>query len=221
MTGENAAATLLAEHYRDTFEVTWRMWQQRNRLFLVLLAATTAGSMVSTTSDGPRAVLGDRLVSFLAITDRQRADEFLQSFPFALVHLAFSAVVFYLMFNLNHRTAYVNRLYDYLAALEGEIRAHLALDAKSKAFTREGTFYWRGTSGHAAIGERSARFAYVGVLGVLLVLFVAGQLVSAEGRLFTVVEGIVSLATVVYFGDYAIGAVRTPENARTKRRGRK
>jgi hypothetical protein len=100
----------------------------------------------------------------------------------------------------------VLRSYRYLAKLEGEIRGRLAEDWAITSFSRESESYWRDRP--KLLG--SVKFVYVGLLGVLLVVFLVGKFVndiSNQDWWLAVVDLLIGAPTLVYFAAYARSAV--------------
>jgi hypothetical protein len=167
----------LTGHYRDTFEVTYRLWEQRNRVFLALLAVVGIGSVALYRLPAPPGAASAESTSVIvkaavAIASSAsplpgNAAELAATIPYPLVHAAILVSVFYMMVNLFHRSATVLRNYGYLKQLEGEIRGRLALGEDSIAFTREGEFYWSNRP--AMFGM--VKYFYTSILGGLLGLF--------------------------------------------------
>ena len=111
------------------------------------------------------------------------------------------------MVNLYHVSRQVIRNYQYLGALEQEIRAHLNLGSNSVLFTREGTFYWK----HRPPLWSCVRWTYIVLLGGLLATFAAGRVYydwRTGSILATPVNATISLLTLSYFFAYAVTSTR-------------
>jgi hypothetical protein len=197
----DTSVKVLAEHYQKTFELTLDLWRQRNRLSLILLALVTAA--IALTAQVPEAnnVLADIVARFTgAENDSQRLAELRQGLPYALIQAAFLAVIFYALVNLLHRTLHVQRMYDYLGKLEGDMRTMTNLGAYG--FTREGSHY-------LAWSPRALRLigvVYVGFLGLLIVAFVAMQTyrdLTSDTYWALAVDGVFGLPTIGCYAYYA------------------
>jgi hypothetical protein len=138
---EISVAELLTEHYRDTMDRTNTFFQQRNRIFLILLAVIAIGTLITFRTKQTESLL---LIWITKGLDQKSVDAIRNSFPFALLETLLLVVVFFLMVNLYHRARFILRNYQYLGLLEAEIRKQLALGQNSTAFTRESTIYWTG-----------------------------------------------------------------------------
>ncbi len=166
---------LLIEHYERTYELTYKLWVQRNRTFLVLVGAIAAATLLGYRPEGTTSLLVAAVIELLDITDETTVTAIKSTFPFALLSGVFLTIVFYLMVNLCHRALYVLRNYAYLGALENEIRESLRLDEASVAFTREGEFYWNGRPRVLS----TVKWFYVALLGGLVTTFLYGHIANA------------------------------------------
>jgi hypothetical protein len=207
-------AELLTQHYQDTYQLTYQLWQQRNRLFLILLAVIALASLL-TYAPETNSILLAWLGKAVGITDQAKLTA---SVPFALMQAAFLAVVFYLMVNLFHRALYILRNYRYLGELEKEIRTALDLKASEFSFTRESQYYWSDRPW--VLG--TVKYVYVVFLGVLLLAFSGGRLYADWGNwlLFFVDLGL-TVPTLGYFlaySYYSIGLDRTQNKANGRSR---
>jgi hypothetical protein len=228
------SAELVADHYQKTFELTYEFWQQRNRLFLLLLAAISISIFFSLESiqtqgailKGLAALLGKDIDTYINALQGSLTLQFLQSF---LV-----VVIFFLMFNLYHRTIGILRNYLYLGGLEDELRYLLKLQNDTIAFSREGDFYWKtrrdiDQSGKvefqdkiAGFGQWFAKWVYILLLSSLLAGFIWIRIKADISYLTThlqptesniawwilIVDVIMLLLTTLYFVSYAAASVR-------------
>jgi hypothetical protein len=111
---------ILVDHHQKTYELTFEMWKQRNRTFLISVATLfTFGVPVA------NSLLVDLVANSVGLSDEKRIIQLRSSFPFGLLQSALLIAVFYLMVNLYHRALYVLRNYSYLSKVEDEIRQHL------------------------------------------------------------------------------------------------
>ena len=185
-------AGLLVQHYQDTYQLTYQLWQQRNRLFLFLLGMVALASLL-TYAPETNSILLSWLGKVVGISDQKALTA---SVPFALLQAAFLAVVFYLMVNLFHRAVYILRNYRYLGALESEIRTALQLNDADQAFTRESRFYWSDRPW--VLG--TVKYVYVVFLGGLLLAFSGGRLYTDWGNwLLVIVDLGLAVPTLGYF----------------------
>ena len=194
-------AELLVQHYQDTYQLTYQLWQQRNRLFLILLGVVALASLL-TYAPETNSILLLWIGKVLGISDQKALTA---SVPFALLQAAFLVVVFYLMVNLFHRALYILRNYRYLGELEKEIRTTLQLNEADLAFTRESRFYWSDRSW--VLG--TVKYVYIVFLGSLLLAFSGGRLYTDWGNwLLVAVDFGLALPTLGYllaFSYYSIG----------------
>ncbi|MGZ8880430.1 MAG: hypothetical protein ACXW1N_08970 [Halobacteriota archaeon] len=193
----------LVGHYQKTYELTYELWAQRNRTFLVLIAVIGAATLLTYRAPDTNSLLVDIVANTVGVSDnKERVDEMRRSFPFALLQSVLLLVVFYLMVNLFHRSLYVLRNYAYLGALEKEIRSSLGMTPNDVAFTRESSFYW--VKRPHLLGY--VKWIYVLLLGLLLFSFLIGRLVQDIGtgsQLLTLVDAIVAVPTALFFFGYA------------------
>jgi len=204
---------LLADHYQKTYEMTYHLWSQRNRTFLLLLAVVGVAAILTYRPADTYPLLAAWLGKLLGIQDEARVATLQRSFPFALLHGILLIVVFYLMVNLCHRALYVLRNYAYLGVLEKDIRASLDLSADSPAFTRESDFYWNQRQW--LLG--TVKWVYVLLLGGFLGVFLWGRLSSDRAGGYTqlvTVDIVVSIPIVFYFLGYAWYTLRLDTGTR-------
>ncbi len=193
---------LLIEHYQKTYELTYQLWSQRNRIFLLLLAVAGAAAILTYRPADTYPLLAAWLAKIAGIQDTTLIKELQSTFPFALMHGILLIVVFYLVVNLCHRALYVLRSYAYLGALEHEIRELLSLGDESTAFTRESSFYWSNRPWLLA----SVKWVYVFLLGGFLGAFLWGRF-SADLKdgyaQLVAIDILVSIPIALYFFGYA------------------
>ncbi|MDE1480156.1 hypothetical protein [Xenorhabdus bovienii] len=163
---------LLVEHYHKTYDLTFSIWESRNRTLLILLAVVGFSTLLTFNVSEAQPLLVDIIAKLCGITDTMRIGELRQSFPYGIIQSIFIIIVFYLMLNLYHKTSFIRRSYRYLSGVEVDIRAALNLSASSVSFTREGEFYNKNRSLTALMTGLS----YVLILGILLVSFLGMRL---------------------------------------------
>lgn len=226
MAGELAAleidarrAEALVGHYQKTYELTLKFWEQRNRLFVVLVSVI-AGAVLLSFAEQPTITLAGNALMKAADLSGAEAKEIKAAIPqvFKLLIAMLVLCVFYLMGSLFHRTQTIVKYYVYLAHMEAEIRRELRIDPKSIAFTRESTFYVR----HNSLASRLVGQLYRFVLGGLLVSFFAFRLIKdwpeawpasiglglltwCQANFLLLVDVIVGIPTFILFAGY-IGA---------------
>ena len=193
---------LLVQHYQDTYQLTYQLWQQRNRLFLTLLGVVALASLL-TYAPETNSILLSWIGKAVGITDHNKLTA---GIPFALMQAVVLAVVFYLMVNLFHRALYILRNYRYLGALEIEIRKALKLEEADHAFTRESKFYW--SDRQWALG--TVKYVYVIFLGLLLLAFFGGRLYTDRGNwLLVAVDVALAIPTLGYFYAFSYYSIRS------------
>lgn len=200
-------AEILATHYQCTYELTYRFWVQRNRLFVYMLLTVGLASLLAFNPKDANPIFIDVLAKFLEITDKERKAELQGRFPFAILHGILLLFIFYLSVNLFHRSLYVLRSYAYLADLEDEIRATLDIRDGQSAFSREGKFYWNDRP--RMLG--TVKYVYVFLLGLLLVAFLAGRMAGdwrSQDRLLLALDFLIGAPILFYFIGYAKTAIR-------------
>ncbi len=207
------AVECIAEHYQKTYELTYELWVQRNRTFLILIGTIGAASLLTFQVPQANSLLVDLIAKVLGVTDASRVAELRKSFPFGILQSILLLVVFYLMVNLYHRACYVLRNYAYLGQLEHEIRARLDMSDADCAFTRESKFYWSRRS--RLLG--SVKYVYFLLLGVLLAAFLVKRTwddVAGGSRLLAWVDLGIAVPTFTYFLAYAVASVRWDQEKR-------
>jgi hypothetical protein len=128
----------LVGHYHDTYDVTWKLWEQRNKTFLMLLLVVGLANLF--TNDEFLLGLMQELLSHIKAS--QVVGEFRNSLPYRTIHIIMLILVFYFTVNIYHRSTSVLRNYAYLGRMEKEIRDEFNLTEREVAFTRESGFYW-------------------------------------------------------------------------------
>jgi len=207
--------SVLTEHYQRSYEVTYKLWRQRNRTFLVLLAVIAVAALMTLSPSGGHPLLLDYLLKFLGETDPARVAQLQSAFPFQLVDSIVLLGVFYTMVNLFHRASAVLRGYAYLAAMEDEIRARLGLDEKCVSFTREGRFYSK-YSREKSVGLRTVKYAYDVLLGSLLTVFLVERFLYARAHSpvpYRELDYLTSIVTFGYYAAYVWSSIRWDEPA--------
>ena len=150
-------AKYLVDHYQKTYELTYRLWQGRNKTFLILLGAIGVATFVMFPALGARSILFLYVRHSLGLTDVELKN--VQSgFPFGILQAIFLFVIFYLTVNLYHRSRYVLRNYAYLGLLEKEIRQQLALP-DSTLLSRARVAFTGVKETHSRLGSRSSTSA--------------------------------------------------------------
>lgn len=200
------AAEIMVEHYQKTYELTFEMWRQRNRIFLVLLAVIGVATLLTFRVPEANSLFVDLIAKLLGVSDQQRIQELRQSFPFGLLQSILLTTIFYLMVNLYHRARYVLRSYSYLSNLEREIRQQLNLADGTISFTRESTFYW----GQRDLLSGFVKWVYIVFLGLLLIAFLVGRIIDdfrTGSVLLAIVDLIIAIPTIIFYFGYARASV--------------
>jgi len=202
----NNIAEILIDHYQKTYELTYMMWKQRNRLFILLIIIIGVATLLTFRVSEANSLLVDLIAKIFSITDQKRIDQLRTSFPFGVIQSILLITIFFLMVNLYHRALYVLRNYQYLGALEKEIRSHLNLSKASIGFTRESTFYWSRRS--SILG--SVKWFYIVLLGILLLTFLSGRIIDdfqTGSFLLAIAELIIMIPILLYFFAYANSSI--------------
>ncbi len=211
---------LLASHYQSTFELTHQMWQLRNRKFIILLITMGFATLLTFATPETNSLLVDIIAKVLNVSDPARVAELRGSFPFGLIQSILLVAILYLMVNLHHHSLTVSRNYRYLGELEKEIREILEIGKGKVSFTREGSFYWENRG--EILGF--VKWIYIVLLGVLLVLFLAGKLTDdfQQGSiLFSIVDSAIGLIIIVFYFYYSRSAVRLDRPSESVRSAKK
>jgi hypothetical protein len=192
---------LLADHYQQTYDLTYKLWEQRNRTFLILIGVIAVATLLTYRPADTNPLLVDWIAKLLGIEDKERIATLHNSFPFALLQGILLTVVFFLMVNLFHRSLYVLRNYAYLGAIEKDIRDALGLSDEA-SFSRESEFYWKKRP--SLLG--TVKYFYVFVLGALLSAFLVGKTVGdvINGSwILVLVDGLFVIVIGIYYTGYA------------------
>jgi hypothetical protein len=200
-------AKLLVDHYQKTFELTYELWEQRNRTFLILIGVIGAATLLTFRIFEANSLLVDLVAKALNITDPNRVETLRKSFPFGILQSVLLFVIFYLMMNLYHRAVSVLRNYRYLGLLETEIRKYLNLLDTEVAFSREGNFYWHNRGWVLGV----VKWIYFALLGALLLSFLVGKSIndiSTGSRILIAVDALMGIPTLFFFGAYVKSSIR-------------
>lgn len=134
------AAKILAEHYQKTFELTYNLWQERNKNFIILLLISGAATLIIYRTKAITKILAAIYGKLLTLEKDGAIAAVNTGFPYDILQTILLAVILYLLIQIYHRTSHINRCYGCLEKLEDNIRLHLNLDQSSSSFTREGDF---------------------------------------------------------------------------------
>lgn len=193
---------LLVQHYEKTYETTIKVWEQRNRTFLILLLVVGVATLITFNVPEAQPLLADLIAKILAITEGTRIAALRTSLPYGLIQSIFLMAILYLMVIVYHRTTFILRNYIYLEAVEKEIRVGLGLSDNSIAFSREGNFY----KAHKPYLSKLIGLAYIVMLGVLLTAFSGMRIytdLTSGNILFTIVDVFLVSSVLIFFGAYA------------------
>jgi hypothetical protein len=199
------AIQTITEHYQKTFELTYEMWKERNRLFVYLVIITGIGLLLLLRVPELGSLLVDAIIKLLGITDAARIAQLHKDFPLDVLLSIFLVIIFYLMQRLYSTNLSVMRNYLYLGAVEGEIRQHLGLPAGSVSFTREGNFYW----GERTFTQKASKWFFILVILIILLPFAILKLIndaSLGNFIITSLDVFVSIMTLLFFVEYARSA---------------
>jgi hypothetical protein len=184
-------AQILHEHYQDTYAITEKIWEQRNKFFIYFLIVVLIGNILTYFGAESSQLLTQYLkekkiditklevennvekassersnnerkkaIENQYVKDGKQVTEFTQTikntvvkneaneeqtykktWPIVWLQTAIGVTIFYLVFNLFKRTAYVNGNYVYLELVEQEIVSNIGEKKNPSVFTREGGFY--------------------------------------------------------------------------------
>lgn len=215
---------VLAEHYQKTFEVTLNLWEQRNRAFLIILLVVGAATLL--TINPTKLVAEPLLVEYIAElfgVEPGEREALREGFPYGLIQSILLMGILFFMVLLFHRTTMIQRNYVYLADIEKEIRERLGLRDHERSFTREGEFY----ASHPAPFARQIGLAYIAMLGVLLIPFLAVRIltdISTGAYWIATVDAVLAAPTLAFFLAYCYlssGLIRRLVHGLRKRLRRK
>jgi small-conductance mechanosensitive channel len=199
------SAKLVIDHYQKTYELTFKLWEARNRTLLILLAVVAGATLVMVPTLGTRSLLFIYVGHSLDLKPDALA-ELEKGFPYGILQAILLFVILYLMVNLYHRARYVLRNYAYLGALEGEIRQLLGAGENSVSFTRESTFYW----GHRDFLSGAVKYVYIILLAGLLLAFL-GTITATDWKrgsvLLTIVDLAFAVPTIIFLFGFATSSV--------------
>ncbi len=199
-------AEIASNHYQKTFELTYETWQERNRLFVYLVVITGIGLLLLLRIPEASSLLVDAIVKILGITDQNRISQLYKNFPTDVLLSIFLVIVFYLTQKLYTTNLAVLRDYQYLGAIENEIRTHLNLPEESVLFTREGKYYW----GRRTITQVMSKWYFILVIFIVLLPFLFLKIsadVSLGNSILIIIDSAIGIMTLVFFVGYAQSAI--------------
>lgn len=204
MTIEKAAP--LVDHYHKTYEVAYRLWEQRNRYFLYLVGTLFVASLFAngTTSLFVMALcVRDPAVCQTLVHQLPTVQE---QFPIDFFNIAISVIVFYLMMSMFAQSNNISRYYAYIVCLENEIRQEMGLQT-GVAFTREGDF----ARAHRSVLGKIVAYFFQLVLGGLLALYFGSRIVSelsGKGQMLWLwLHSAIAFFTLVLFLGYVVNSL--------------
>lgn len=216
---KESVGAILAEHYQRTSDLTYNFRQERDRIFLFLVLALGVVTLFNIDANSSASLLIASLAKFLEIKDPGIVTSLQASPLLKIVQTLLLGAVFYLMSNLYHRTASVLRNFQYLEAMEREIREHLKIKKGEVSFSREGGYYWqaRQEEGNSHVGFFSrwtkrlraldlTKIFYTIFLALLLFFsFVLRIKSDAESSnwIFATVDSLIGIPTLIYWWSYA------------------
>lgn len=194
---------LLVDHYHKTYDLTFKIWESRNKNLLILLTLVGCSVLLTFNVAETQPLLVDIIAKLCGITDASRMLELRKSFPYGIIQSIFLIVTLYLMINLFHKTRFIKRNYEYLGGLESDIRSAMSLQNSNVSFTREGAFY----SQNYSVSSKITGLSYVLILGVLLISFTAMRLITDwdSKQLYNFsIDLLISIALAYFFISYAL-----------------
>lgn len=195
------------EHYQKSFELTYEILKERNRLFIYLVLAAGVGLLFLLRVPEFDKLLVEAIVSVLNIEDTKRIAQLYLSFPFDVFLSIILVIIFYLIQKLYSTNLAVLRYYLYLSILEDELRISLKLPTNSVFFTREGSFYW----GNRTFIQGVAKWSYIFATFIVLLPFIYLKLkndIILNNGVITIVDCILSILIIVFLWGYSQSAWR-------------
>lgn len=216
-------ARALVEHYHQTYELAFRLWDKRNKAFLYLIATLCVASLftydpqgslrsasnaaaVAAQQDGStegRNVFMFTLACFASDKCKDVSLEDLKrQFPYPIFNGAISVLVFYLMMNMFAHSNNISRYYAYIVEMEAVIQKELEL-SDGVAFTREGKFAkeWGSPLG-GAVG-----YFYWMILGGMLIVYFAVRILDEIGQPTLWAHVVIAVLTGVLFLGYVYNSL--------------
>ena len=78
-------ANILVDHYQKTYELTFEMWKQRNRTFLILLAIISVATLLTFRAPEANSLLVDLVAKLVGLSDAKRIEQLRSSFSVRLI----------------------------------------------------------------------------------------------------------------------------------------
>ena len=161
----------LAAHYQHVSEVSLRIWEERNRKFLHLMAVVAIAVLLTYDAQTIMRVVLEAVAKHYSLELPSRVDE---SLPYVVLHGLLLAFVFYLMTDVYRLTSTIMSNTNYRKGLEHDLRGELQLVQDQYSYSFElGYQTWKPSRLKAIVG-----WFYVILLGGMLVLFLVFRVTS-------------------------------------------
>ena len=203
---DDKSIQILADHYQKTFELSYELWKQRNKLYFLLLGLVGIAVLLTFQAPQANSLLIDWIANLLGVTSQDRIAEIRNGFPFAILYGVLGLAIFYVLLILYQHTRLYLHDIRYLEDLETELRDQLQLLDESIFFTRECTY----TRGKRYKTGKLVALTYIISLGILLLAFFGGRLVEdirLKNPFLIIVDVILSIMVAIYFYLYAKEAI--------------
>jgi hypothetical protein len=194
------SAAIIADHYQKTFDLTYNLWQERNKNFIMLLIISAAEILIAYRTEQVTGVLAAIYKALTDLSLDEATNAINNGFPFNILQTILLAVILFLMIQIYHRTSHINRSYGYLGALETDIRERLKSHVGETSFTREGDYYKNNRPKLLKL----TGLVYAIFLGFLLVLVYFGGywIESTKNTSKTLIDYIILVTIALYYFSY-------------------
>ena len=170
-TNDPNRAVVLAAHYQHVAEMSYRLWEERNRRFLHLMAVVALAVLLTYDAQTIVQVGLKTLEKSYGLPLPERVAE---SLPYVVLHGLLLAFVFYLMTDVYRLTSNIMSNTEYRKGLEKDLRGVLCLTDSQSSYSYESRYRSWNQSGL----KRVVGWIYVLLLGAMLVLFLVFRLTS-------------------------------------------
>jgi hypothetical protein len=168
---DRSRAAVLAAHYQHVSEMSHRIWEERNRKFLHLIAVVALAVLLTYDAQTLMRITLDAAAERYSLKLPPHVE---QSLPYVVLHGLLWAFVFYLMTDVYRLTATIMSNTNYRKGVEHDLRGELRLIDDHYSYSFESGYQtWKPSRLKPVVG-----WFYVTLLGAMLVLFIVFRITS-------------------------------------------
>lgn len=145
-TRETQLRAALVDHYHQSYELTYRIWEKRNSTYVFAVAAFFVTSVISIDLAGSFSIL----MAYLTGQDLGAMNMKIREFAFETTsgniifimgYISLDLIAIYYLSQLYSREIQLRMMYGFLHDLESDLRKRFEIAPGEVAFSREGVYY--------------------------------------------------------------------------------